>query len=265
MRKLVSFVVLVAFVGGGIWYRSQPSDTYIAPEPEQVQADFQPEKATSTTSIATTTQPATQQQGVDFSDPEVKLEAIGENGDSVAVEVMVGNAKKLERLPENLQTVAMDCGNATDRDMLVRVDSQVTLSSSMQADVTIDYHTTDYRAIFDYSDGLACSEGEAHFELQPGESSQLTFWLVLRGVVTPDHPEGWLEDRTYALGGLSAELPSQQSKTSKLWGRRVVSCDSIGARKGLIWIGGISPAAEAADITYNCRAATTPDAAVVTG
>ncbi len=253
MRKFFSAVLLLAVAGGAIWFENQPTTVKIPVETSD-EVSYREDTPT-TTEVVETTQP--HHDAVNFGSPDVTMEVNGSGGDEVRLREVISKPKHLDALPSEVESVIRSCPGTTDRDMVVQVDSQVELLSSMAAEINVNYKTLGNATVFDYSSGPTCDEGNTTFDLQPGSHGRLTYWVILRGVITPEHPDGYVQDYSSSSEGLSIMLPNGDLASWKLWGRRVVQCDSLLGTATKVWFAGLSPSATNSD----CRRITTKDRA----
>lgn len=253
MRKFFSAVLLLAAAGGAIWFENQPTTVKIPVETSD-EVSYREDTPTAT-EVVETTQP--HHDTVKFGSPDVTMEVNGSGGDEVRLREVISKPKHLDALPSEVESVIRSCPGATDRDMVVQVDSQVELLSPMAAEISVNYKTLGNATAFDYSSGLVCDEGNTTFNLQPGSTGRLTYWVILRGVITPQHPDGYVQDYSSSSEGLSIMLPNGDLASWKLWGRRVVQCDSLLGTTTKVWFAGLSPSATDSD----CHLITTKDRA----
>lgn len=225
MKKLFGFLCLLAIAGGVIWYENRPVTVKIPVET----ADPVPFDTSDYTSETTTTATPTtivHHATVDFSSPDATMQVNGSNGDDVTVKEVVSRPHHLGNLPDDVESTLMSCPGVTDRDMAVQVDAQVELDSSLQAKVDVNYGVLGQPAVFDLSDGLQCSEGNITYDMQPNGTAHTSYWVVLSGAVTPDHPNGDFSNGA-AINGLNVTLPSLETYTWKEWGPNVYNCGDI--------------------------------------
>jgi len=255
MRKLFGFVFFVVITAGLVWHQSQPTTVRVPVEAEEVlyERPGYYQETTTTTELAETTLP--QQPDVSFAEPDVTLEVVGDQGDAVTVQQVFGEPTALSEAPPDVWTVLMSCPGVTDRSMVMQIDAKVELKSSLAAKFMVNYHTSENPAVFSFDSGPACSEGRVDYDLEVGGNNQLTYWVALRGAITPNYPAGDFVNRGWALDGLSLTLPTIQTATWQMWGPHVVSCES----ESEIWLAGVSLVG-----TDDCRLATTADLAVGT-
>lgn len=260
MRKLasaLSLLVMMAAVAGIIWYESRPT-TVAIPLQTTDEVTYNPsityEEETTIEEVAETTQP--QRTELDFTTPDVTFEVHGVNGDDVTLTERIGEPERLDALPEDVRLAIMECPGVTDRDMVVQVQSQLDLLSALATDVNVNYMTYMQPALFEFSDGLECDEGEVTHHLKPDTNSQITYWVVLSGVVTPDRPDGDFANGSWSLDGIGLTLPNMESANWKMWGPRVVQCDYLIGGKAKIWLAGAKPSGP-----QGCKLADTPETA----
>lgn len=235
MKNLLGFLVLAAIAIGVIWYEQQPQTVTIPIKTDDVEFDY------STTTQPPTTTLVRRAARVDFSHPDVTFEVHGKNGDDVNLREVVGKPRSLESLPAEAEATLRSCPGVTDRDMVVRVDTEIKLDSSLPVEVDVDYHALGQPAVFEFGDGTTCSPGNTHYKLEPGKLGHLTYWVALTGVITPDHPQGDFQNVSWALGGLTLRLPNLEGADWKLYGPRVVRCTTILGETTKIWLAGTMP------------------------
>lgn len=260
MRKLasaLSLLIMVAAVGGIIWYESQPTTVAIPLETTD-EISYDPltyyDKETTIDEEVETTQ--VQRSELDLTTPDVTLEVHGVNGDDVTLIEKISQPQHLDALPEDVRSAIMGCPGVTDRDMVVQVQSHLELHSTLATDINVDYKTLLQPALFEFSDGLDCDEGSVVHHLKPGTNSKITYWVALSGVVTPDHPDGNFADGSWSLNGIGLTLPNMEPADWKLWGPRVAQCNYLLGEQAKIWLAGSSPADQ-----DDCRPADTPETA----
>ncbi len=128
------------------------------------------------------------------------------------------------------------------RDMAVEVNSQVRLKSALKADVNINFGVIGQPAAFGFTAGLECSDsGQAHFDMKPQGVGRLRYWVVLSGVITPDHPKGDFGHQSFTLPAPMVSLPNLQTVISYAWGSAVVRCDTILGPDWKIRLAGAAP------------------------
>lgn len=236
MKKLFSFALLAALAGGIIWYENHPQTITIPVKTDDFsyQDDYQELPSDPPT---TTTQP--RRAEVDFSKPDMRLDVKGVNGDDVVISEVIGKPKHLTNLPADVESMIRSCEGVTDRDMAIQVDSKVELTSSLPAEIMIDYQTLGKPAVYQFTHGLKCSDGKANHKMQPGTYSHLTYWVVLSGVVTPDRPNGDLRN-SWSVHTPTLTLPNLERVNWKLSGSRTFTCHSLLGDDGKIWLAGPS-------------------------
>lgn len=226
MKKFLLFVVL-AFVAGGIaYYESRPTTVKIPVEvsDEEAMVYTDPE---ATVPFATETTLDTSWAEADFSAADLSLEVRGVGGDDVNLYEVISEPKTFDALPDEVQAVAESCDGVTDRDMVVQIDIKVELLSDLPATVQVDYNTDGYMAVFGFNSGLSCeSDGQAHHDLTPGQSNYMSYWVILRGAITPDAPDGDT-DQTWTLTGPVLTLPNLEQMYWQMWGPSVAKCNGL--------------------------------------
>lgn len=257
MRKILSFVLFSAAIAGIVWYENQPTTVAIPVEVDEVamQDETIYYEETTIPEVTETTQP--QRAEVSFAEPDVIMLVEGTRGDNVRIQEVIGEPQQLDELAEDVHTAITSCSGVTDRDMVVQVDAKVELTSGLPAEVNVDYGTLGFAALFNYSSGLTCDDGRVNHDMQAGGHSNFTYWVALRNMVTPDHPEGDMSG-SWALTNPNVTLPGLETYYWSLWGPRVVTCDSILGDSGKIWLAGTSPA----DAQRDCAPSTTQDDAM---
>lgn len=236
MSKFFGFLLLAAVAGGVIWYESQPTTVTIPVKTSDTIGYYQ--EPTSTEPPVTVTQPQRQELG--FSHPDVRLEVHGANGDDVVLQERIGRAKHIKNLPSDVRAVITSCMGVTDRDMVIPIQSRVELQSSLAAKISVNYHTSALPAVYDYDAGLECDDGRVSHDLKPGGHSLLSYWVVVTGVITPDHPNGDFRN-SWTLDGPTLTLPNMEQMTWSMWGPDVVSCDTILGDETKIRMAGVMP------------------------
>lgn len=240
MRTFVGFLFFAALAGGIIWYENQPTTVKIPVETTDQIAYHQEYQAPTTTEVAVTQPP---HKEVDYSKPDLILQVRGVNGDDIDLKEKVSKPQHLDDLAEDVQAVLTSCPGVTDRDMVVRVDSRLDLISSLPAEVSVNYDTTGHAAVYNFSDGLTCQDGGGvNFKLTPNKHSQITYWVVLTGVITPDYPNGDYQAMSTTLTMPGLVLPNLQGRSSKVWGPRVMQCNDLLNGYAKIWLAGAKPA-----------------------
>ena len=257
MRKILSFVLFSAAIAGIVWYENQPTTVAIPVEVDDmsVQDETIYYEETTTTEVVETTEP--QRPEVSFDVPDVTMVVEGTGGDNVRIREVIGEPQQLEELGEDVRTAITGCTGVTDRDMVVQVDAKVELTSGLPAEVSVDYGTLGFPAVFDYSSGLTCDDGRVNHDMQAGGHSNFTYWVALRNMVTPDHPEGDMSG-SWSLTNPNVTLPGLETYYWSLWGPRVVTCDTILGDSGKVWLAGTSPA----DVQRDCTPTPTQDDAL---
>jgi len=257
MKKVLLFMVFMVIAGGIVWYENKPTTVTIPVRTSQETPilSLQEEPTVVTQKTTTTEQSAT--ASADFSKINVHLEVEGASGDDVILEEMVHQPQHLNDLPADVSRVVTGCDGVTDRDMAVRVDVRLQLTSSLPAEVHVDYQTDGFMTVFDFRDGLSCQyDGNAEHHLQPDEYNQMSYWVVLRGMVTPNSPDGDIS-QSWHIPGPTVMLPNSQNTYWKMWGDNVAKCDNLLGDAGRIWLGGASLAT-----IDGCQPATQPSQAL---
>lgn len=240
MQKFFGFLLLAAVAAGAVWYESRPTTVKIPIETTDTTIyDGSDYLEQTTTEVPTSTE--VQRPEVDFDSPDVTMTVAGTGGDEVRIREVIGKPQHLGNLPDDVAAMITSCEGVTDRDMAVQVDAKVELTSSLPAKVTVDYGTLLNPALFEFTSGLKCSEGSVDHDLHPGRYSHLTYWVVLSGVVTPDHPNGNFGASSWTLRGLNVTLPNLGTYTWKEWGPRVRNCGGILGTNAEIWLAGRAP------------------------
>lgn len=254
MRRFFTFVFLAAVAVGVVWYENQPTTVKIPIETDQVEF-YQPDyTAETTTSEAVET---TEPQGpeVSFDVPDVTFEMEQSTGDSVRLQEVIGEPQRLDSLPEEVETALRSCQYVTDRDLVIRIDAKIELTSALPLELDLDYNTQGNPAVFEFSSGPVCSEGKVNHGLKPDTYNHLTYWVALRGVITPDNPDGDLS-KTWTLVAPEVGWYSLQPSNWKLWGPRVSACGTMWSNQNQVWLAGPSPVG-----SRGCEPATTLETA----
>ncbi len=240
MKTVLGFLFFSALAGGIIWYESQPTTVKIPVETSDQIVYHEEYQEPATTAEVTVTQPP--RKDVDYSAPDLTLQVRGVNGDEIDLKEVISKPKHLDDLPADVDTMIRSCAGVTDRDMVVRVDSQLELLSSLPAKVTVNYNTVGHAAVYDFSDGLTCKDGGGvNFELTPEKRGRITYWVVLTGVITPDHPNGDFVSTSTTITTPNLTLPNLEKMFFKIWGPRVMMCDDILGGTSKIWLAGVAP------------------------
>lgn len=255
MRKFLSFVFLATVAAGVVWFESRPTTVTIPIEtndsPYQAAPGYHPP---TTTSPPSTTRP--KPASVSFEKPNVTLQVSGSGGDNVTLYEVIGKPLPLDKLSSEMKAIIRECPGVTERDLVVRIDAKLELNSSLPADVDVDYGTSGRPAVFAYSSGLKCDDGHVNHKMFPGKYSSFSYWVVLSGAVSPDHPAG-NPDTVWALSSIDVKLPNFQTYTWQLWGSRVVDCKGVLGHQAQIWLAGTSPAKN----SDSCKTADTKERA----
>lgn len=218
-------MALMGISVGVIWLESRPTTVKIPLETNDSSSYDESnyyEPATTTEVVDTT---ISERPSVDFGSPDVTMEVNGVGGDVVRLREVVGDPQHLEDLPSDVSSVIQSCPGVTDRDMVVQIDSKLDLKSSMPAEVSVNYQTINQPAVFAFSSGMECASGSVKHTLKPDSDSKITYWVVLTGAVTPNHPNGNFAGVGWTLNGPDPMLPNLERYTWKAWGPRVLNCD----------------------------------------
>jgi len=236
------FLVLLPMVAGVVWYESRPTTVKVPVETEDTEVviptyeETIPEPTTTTTTV-----PKPRKQ---FGFAGLHLQVRGEAGDDVNLAESFTAPKPIDELPADIQDVVRSCSGVTDRDMVVRVQSQVELTSSLLAKISVDYQTTGMMGVFEFTDGPSCqSDGRVSHELHPGRTNLFTYWLIIPGYITPEHPDGDIT-KTWYIDGPVLTLPNLELMRWKLWGANVSKCDGLFGGTTHVHIAGYVPADE---------------------
>lgn len=262
MKSFLMFLLLAVIVGGIIWYENQPQTVKIPVETDD-QIDYQPNfyEESTTTRVEVTQQ---SQPEVDYSDPDVRLHVEGVNGDEVSLIEVIGKPKHLGDLREDVRSVLMGCPDVTDRDMVVKVDAKLELLSALPAKVSVDYRTIGHAAVYNFAGGMECDDGTVSHELTPDKNGHIAYWVVITGVVTPDHPDGDFDNLSVVIPAPNLTLPNLEKMFFEFWGPRVMGCEGdILGPAAKIWLAGRTPVGvEGNWDMQNCHPANSEAAAV---
>lgn len=238
MKQFAMFLAVAALAAGVVWYESKPATIRVPVRVAQSPL-IEPEITQPPTTLAP--RPITE---IDFSKPDVIMQIRGLRGDDLDLLEVIGKPQALGELPGNVQQQLRSCPGVTDRDMAVKVVVRLEMKSALAATIMGDYHTLANPSVFNFQEGLACSDGSVKHNMHPGRLNQLEFWVDLNGVISPDHPDGDFTARSWLLQGPTLTLPNMEPMTWKVWGRRVVSCSNLvfgDSRAPKIWLAGPTP------------------------
>lgn len=233
MKKLFWPVLILAIFGGCLALGGRisakgiemPSGTTIEEVPPTLPSSIPLYLETTTT---TTTPQRHVINHADYSHPQVIVTADGSIGDRVELREVIGKPHSIDTFASDVAQTIKSCLGVTDRDMAVEVNSQIELKSDLKADIDINYGTLDRPAVFDFSNGLTCSDdGRATSHMRPGRNNVLRYWVVLSGAIRPGHPKGDFAHIGYNLEMPTITMPGLQIVQQRAWGSAVMRCNTI--------------------------------------
>lgn len=239
MKKLLMFLILLPVAAGAVWYESKPTTVKIPVETDDTEIVVPTYEGTLPDPTTTTTEAPKPEEEFGFAGLHLQIRGVG--GDNIDLEESFTAPKPIDALPTDIQEVARNCTGVTDRDMVVRIQSRATLTSSLPAKINVDYQTSGMMAVFEFSDGPSCqSDGSVSHNLTPGRPNRFTYWVIIPGYITPEHPNGDLT-KTWYISGPVVTLPNLQMMHWKLWGPNVTKCDGLLGATSRVHIAGYVP------------------------
>jgi len=170
-----------------------------------------------------------------------------QTGDNVLMRAFIGEPVAPTATGINIHTLPMQCQNDVDRDMVERIDYQLTVTSLRSIDVILTQEarssTRTTSATYYANDPSHTTQGKKEANICSGERAPrqlthdfgsvrhsqtvaLTVWALMIGAVTPNRPHPTLADlaRNYTI-----EIAGVKGLTLGLepWGPRVMSCNTI--------------------------------------
>lgn len=209
-----------------------------------------------TTPVATTTTPAPETTTIPTpapdptKPPDFVVSGQTTEGDKVQVEGRFGPALPPAQSDAN-QTALSECGEATGRELVARLDLTTTIQSSLAGSVTVENFRPDGLGngivlfLVGSSEGASCHPGNLPASevdlgtLQPHAANTTTLWVILVNAVTPkeSHPSA------LALGkGWRMTLPTisvnntPASQDVSIRGPRVIQCHQSESGEGYSFI-----------------------------
>ena len=256
MKKLLILLLFASAAAGVIWYESKPTTVAVPVVTEEPTNEIYYEEPT-TSLETTTTQVSEPEPEINFEQAGLHLEIRGVNGDDVDLDEVFASPRPIDELPADIQAVIQGCPGVTDRDMVVRVDSRVQLTSSLPAKVSVDYRTIGMPAVLEFSDGPSCQDdGRVSHDLKPGRANHFTYWVVITGYITPDSPDGDLS-RTWSIDGPILTLPNLEMMYWRIWGTDVTQCNGLMGPTAQVHLAGYAPTSD-----NDCQPAATEDEAL---
>ena len=250
-------LILLPIAGGIVWYESQPTTVKIPVEVEtQPTTPVIYEEPETTT---TTTRASKPKAPIDFSTVRVHMEIRGVDGDNVDMVLMIHNPQEVSHLPRTIQEVIQGCDTLTDRDRVIRIDTKLELTSSLPAEVNVDYQTTGMTAVYDLTSGPVCkTDGDIKHTMKPGGANVFSYWVLIRGYITPEMPDGDYTKSWY-VSAPDVTLPNGELMHLRMWGSYVVKCHGLLSDFGRVELAGHTTAGE-----EGCEPAIREDQALVT-
>jgi hypothetical protein len=239
MKRLLSSLAMLLILAGIVWYESRPA---AVPVPVDVPQDAIMLEIPTSTTLERTTTTTSPGKPADFSSPELHLEIEGVDGDTMTLEEAIRRPKPIGEMPEYVQEAFASCWDATERDVVIRIDARATLTSNMPADIDVDYGTVGNLAVFEFNDGPVCkSDGDVVHHLQPNQPNTFTYWVLVPNYLTPSSPGGDMSKSWY-INGPEVALPGMQAMHWHLWGSNVAKCDGLFGDISRVHIAGVVPA-----------------------
>jgi hypothetical protein len=160
-------------------------------------ATGQPENSV-TAAPAAPTQTATTPETVSSGEPDLTIRAEASDGDTVLITGRLSEPKPQAQSDAEPSGLSECLGSNDQRALIVKLTLEVTVESSLAADVGLsNFQTSGHSTgtpmsyLMGYSTGESCEPGNEVTlrQVQPHATSDFTIWLLLPDATTPDEPE----------------------------------------------------------------------------
>ncbi|HUC86884.1 MAG TPA: hypothetical protein VMR75_00960 [Candidatus Saccharimonadales bacterium] len=201
----------------------------------------EPSSQPETTTTQTTTTPTTTNIATGAPDPHSSpafvIKASTQQGDKVRIEGRFG--KVLQPAESDVDQAALgECTEVSGRELVVQLDLVATLESSLQTTASLEFEPSrtgvnDY--LVEHDGALTCkadvdNPAVEFGNLQPGQSSDATTWVILPRMISPNdpHPSPQQIGQQSVLEPPLVKIEGGATSAS-LYGSRVITCEPQGS------------------------------------